>query len=55
MTPPARASAGRASADELSSLTTAGKIDYRLCRTSGTISAFDHDLLRAMFLLWKAQ
>ena len=42
-------------AQELSSLTTANKIDYQLCSTRGTIGSADHDLLRAMYLLWKAQ
>ena len=43
------------SADELSRLTSAGKINYRLCKTTGIISSHDHDLLRSMFLLWKGQ
>lgn len=43
------------SADELSNLTSAGRIDYKLCKKSGTISSSDHDLLRSMFLLWRAQ
>lgn len=43
------------SGDELNRLTTARKIEYRLCKAAGAISAWDHDLLRAMYLNWKAQ
>ncbi len=43
------------SADELSRLTTSRKIEYRLCKESGSVSQWDHDLLRAMYLNWKAQ
>jgi len=42
-------------ADELNALTTSAKIQYTLCKTSGVMTDLDLDLLRAMFLLWKAQ